>query len=89
MKHSARLTLATPGPGTVAPEEIKARARPRGRERDVDPPTPERDSSGSELELMRAMQEYKQSSGRMFPTWSEVLRDLGYQREGGSRPPAA
>ena len=85
MKHAPRLTLATPGPDTVAPEEIKAWARPRGRERDVDPPTPERDSSGSELELMRAMQEYKQSSGRMFPTWSEVLevlKGLGYHKHG-------
>jgi hypothetical protein len=85
VKHSARLTLATPGPDTVAPEEIEARARPRGRERDVDPPTPWRDSSKSELELMRAMQEYKQSSGRMFPTWSEVLevlKGLGYQKHG-------
>jgi hypothetical protein len=29
------------------------------------------------------MQEYKQSSGRMFPTWSEVLevlRGLGYAK---------
>jgi hypothetical protein len=32
---------------------------------------------------MRAMDEYKRKSGRMFPTWSEVLevvRDLGYKR---------
>ena len=39
--------------------------------------------STAELEFMQAMQEYKQSSGRMFPTWSEVLeviRDLGYQK---------
>ena len=30
---------------------------------------------------MNAMQEYKQRSGRMFPTWSEVLEvltSLGY-----------
>ena len=29
------------------------------------------------------MHDYKQSSGRMFPTWSEVLevlRDLGYEK---------
>jgi hypothetical protein len=32
---------------------------------------------------MKAMQEYKASSGRLFPTWSEVLevlRNLGYQK---------
>jgi hypothetical protein len=44
-----------------------------------------RESGGStaEIELMEAMQAYKQSSGRMFPTWSEVLEvlhGLGYQK---------
>ncbi len=32
---------------------------------------------------MQAMHDYKQRSGRMFPTWSEVLevlRDLGYEK---------
>ena len=32
---------------------------------------------------MQAMHDYKQQSGRMFPTWSEVLevlRDLGYEK---------
>jgi len=32
---------------------------------------------------MDAMQAYKQASGRMFPTWSEVLeviRSLGYEK---------
>ena len=32
---------------------------------------------------MLAMNEYKQKSGRMFPTWSEVLevlRSLGYEK---------
>jgi hypothetical protein len=36
------------------------------------------------MEFMHAMQEYKYKSGRMFPTWSEVLevlRNLGYQKE--------
>ena len=35
------------------------------------------------MEFMMAMQEYKRCSGRMFPTWSEVLEvlhDLGYQK---------
>jgi hypothetical protein len=37
----------------------------------------------AELEFMRAMQEYKQKTNRMFPTWSEVLevlQGLGYQK---------
>jgi hypothetical protein len=54
-----------------------------GRRRMVDPTTCERDYSAEELEFLAAMQEYKRSSGRMFPTWSEaleVLRGLGYQK---------
>ena len=33
---------------------------------------------------MKAMQEYKRTSGRMFPTWSEVLEvitGLGYRKD--------
>jgi hypothetical protein len=54
-----------------------------GRRRFVDPTTCDRDYSHAEREFMQAMQDYKQSSGRMFPTWSEVLevlRNLGYEK---------
>ncbi len=54
-----------------------------GRRRLVDPATCEREYSPEELEFMQAMYAYKQSSGRMFPTWSEVLevlRSLGYDK---------
>lgn len=57
--------------------------RNSGRRRFVDPTTCERDYSTDELEFMQAMQEYKKRSGRMFPTWSEVLevlRSLGYRK---------
>lgn len=60
-----------------------------GRRRNVDPTTCEKSYSDEELEFMRAMEDYKHSSGRMFPTWSEVLevlRALGYEKllgEGG------
>lgn len=53
------------------------------RRRMVDPTTCERDYSADEIEFMKAMDDYKRKSGRMFPTWSEVLevvRGLGYQR---------
>jgi hypothetical protein len=56
-----------------------------GRRRFVDPATCDRDYSGAEMEFLGAIQEYKRSSGRLFPTWSEVLevvRDLGYQKSG-------
>jgi hypothetical protein len=54
-----------------------------GRRRFVDPTTCERDYSQAEMEFMLAMNTYKQQSGRMFPTWSEVLevlRRLGYEK---------
>src|SRR5271169_4766549 len=56
-----------------------------GRRRFVDPTTSEREYTKAELEFMLAMKDYKQRSGRMFPTWSEVLevlRELGYEKVG-------
>jgi hypothetical protein len=47
-----------------------------GRRRFVDPTTCERDYTEAEMEFMGAMQTYKQTSGRMFPTLSEVLEVL-------------
>ncbi len=54
-----------------------------GRRRFVDPTTSEREYSEAEMEFMLAMNDYKRSSGRMFPTWSEVLevlKALGYEK---------
>src|SRR4051812_23317225 len=62
-----------------------------GRRRFVDPTTCEREYSPSELEFMQAMHDYKQTSGRMFPTWSEVLevlQTLGYEKPGRPAGPA-
>jgi len=53
------------------------------RRRMIDPATCERDYSQAEVEFMQAMQAYKVKSGRIYPTWSEVLevvRDLGYRK---------
>jgi hypothetical protein len=53
------------------------------RRKRVDPITCERDYSPAELQFMLAMNQYKHKSGRMFPTWSEVLgvlSELGYQQ---------
>jgi hypothetical protein len=60
-----------------------------GRRRFVDPTTCEREYTEAETEFMMAMNEYKRQSGRMFPTWSEVLevlRALGYEKVGISSP---
>ena len=57
--------------------------RKKQRRRHIDPTTCERDYTDPEIEFMRAMDDYKRRSGRMFPTCSEVLeviRDLGYVR---------
>ena len=54
-----------------------------GRRRFVDPTTSEREYTEAEMEFMMAMNEYKRSSGRMFPTWTEVLevlQSLGYEK---------
>lgn len=60
-----------------------------GRRRFVDPTTSEREYSQAEMEFMLAMNDYKRSSGRMFPTWSEVLevlRALGYEKAAPPKP---
>jgi hypothetical protein len=51
------------------------------RRRQIDPTTCEREYTPDEVEFMNALDEYKRTSGRMFPTCSEVLeviRGLGY-----------
>lgn len=56
------------------------------RRRQIDPTTCERDYTQAEVEFMHAMDQYKRSSGRMFPTCSEVLevlRNLGYEKREG------
>jgi hypothetical protein len=47
------------------------------RRRQIDPTTCERDYNVYEVEFMSAMDEYKRTSGRMFPTCSEVLEVIG------------
>ncbi len=54
-----------------------------GRRRSTDPTGDEAGFAAAEEEFMRAMEEYRRRSGRMFPTWSEVLevlQGLGYQK---------
>jgi hypothetical protein len=53
------------------------------RRRQIDPTTCERDYNDEEILFMQALDAYKRTSGRMFPTCSEILeviRDLGYVR---------
>jgi hypothetical protein len=65
------------------------------RRRQIDPTTCERDYNDDEILFMQALDAYKRTSGRMFPTCSEILeviRDLGYVRmpqAAAALPPAA
>ncbi len=69
-------------PVLIERRQLQRRAKvPRRRQ--IDPTTCERDYTADEIEFMRALDEYKRSSGRMFPTCSEileVLRKLGYEK---------
>jgi hypothetical protein len=61
------------------------------RRRQIDPTTCEREYNDDEIEFMHALDAYKRTSGRMFPTCSEILeviRDLGYVRTTQNAAPA-
>ena len=62
---------------------VKPPVERRKRRRQIDPTTCERDYTDQEIEFMQAMDDYKQQSGRMFPTCSEILEVLtkiGYRQ---------
>jgi hypothetical protein len=57
------------------------------RRRQIDPTTCERDYTDAEVEFMHALDQYKRTSGRMFPTCSEILeviRGQGYEKTAAS-----
>jgi hypothetical protein len=68
----------------VAVERRKLERRAKvSRRRQIDPTTCERDYLPEEVEFMNALDQYKRTSGRMFPTCSEILeviRKLGYEK---------
>ncbi len=71
--------------GAVQNERRQLQRRQKvSRRRQIDPTTCERDYSVEEVEFMQALDQYKRSSGRMFPTCSEILeviRELGYAKQ--------
>ena len=92
MSKAAASTVAIKSPRVLAQRGIPAlvngaesgmRRNARGRRRLIDPTTCERDYGAEEIEFMQALDRYKRTSGRMFPTCSEILevvRSLGYVR---------
>ena len=80
--HDAAATASVRRANTKA---RRRKANPQKRDA-VQPPRPDNREvriSAPELEFADAMQAYKLRSGRLFPTWSEVLevlRSLGYQK---------
>ena len=77
----------------VAPERrlVTERREKVSRRRQIDPTTCERDYTNEEVEFMHALDQYKRTSGRMFPTCSEVLevlRGLGYEKKSSWTEPA-
>ena len=75
---------------SVAVERRTEERRKVPRRRQIDPTTCERDYTSEEIEFMRALDDYKRASGRMFPTCSEILevvKAMGYQRVSQASPP--
>jgi hypothetical protein len=70
---------------------VTAERRKVQRRRQIDPTTCEREYTDDEVEFMQALDQYKRTSGRMFPTCSEileVLQALGYQKVASARAAA-
>jgi hypothetical protein len=78
------LDLLGDDPKCVVPAKVAIGTRKKAvRQRYTDPTICQGEFAAAEQEFMQAMQKYKQTSGRMFPTWSEVLevlQNLGYEK---------
>jgi hypothetical protein len=67
----------------VVERRVLERRAKVSRRRQIDPTTCERDYTPDEIEFMNALDDYTRTSGRMFPTCSEILeviKKLGYQK---------
>lgn len=86
-RPAARRTANPHAPGSLpTPKARRAGQTTRRQTSQAEQAGPKPSDPGhspAELEFMQAMQDYKQRSGRMFPTWSEVLevlKALGYAK---------
>src|ERR1700677_4335049 len=90
--HDRREGLDRPDPaapkGAAPPIEFTPKAAPerrarKERRRRIDPTTFEKQYTDDEMEFMNAMQRFKESSGKSFPSHGEVIKvavALGYRR---------
>ncbi|MBR2004279.1 MAG: hypothetical protein IJ991_08885 [Thermoguttaceae bacterium] len=80
-KNSKELKAANIDAATTTAKQRDDETKRTQRRRQIDPTTCERDYSTDEIEFMKALDDYKRASGRMFPTCSEILevfKSLGY-----------
>ena len=85
-KGEDRRAKSSPAAAGRPPLERRAKVN---RRRQIDPTTCERDYTLEEIEFMRALDDYKRTNGRMFPTCSEVLEvihKLGYEKRSTPAP---
>jgi hypothetical protein len=83
-RASERRTAAV---AVVKERRLGERREKVNRRRQIDPTTCERDYTDAEVEFMHALDQYKRTSGRMFPTCSEMLEvliALGYEKKSSS-----
>jgi hypothetical protein len=67
----------------TADDSRPERRAKKDRRRRIDPTTFDKQYTDDEMEFMNAMQRYKESSGKNFPTYREVIKvvvGLGYRR---------
>jgi hypothetical protein len=67
----------------AAPSSQSERRVKKERRRRIDPTTFDKQYTDDEMEFMNAMQRFKESSGKSFPTHGEVLKvaaAIGYRR---------
>jgi hypothetical protein len=77
-------SIPTPDPDEASAEDARPERRAKkDRRRRIDPTTFDKQYTDDEMEFMNAMQRYKESSGKSFPTYREVIKvvvGLGYRR---------
>ena len=81
--YDRRTGLERRGPKPVPTGPPPERRAKKERRRRIDPTTFEKQYTPDEIEFMTAMQQFKIRTGKLFPTYAEVLDvaySIGYRR---------